>query len=297
MASLSEVKASQKQLEASQKQLEDTVSDALHRLAALEAKASDSTALLDGADVKHFVTKAVLDESYLLRTRLDEFEDQSRRDNLIFYGVDDAADETWAESERKIRRRLLSSFSLELTDEGIARAHRLGAFVQKKCRPIVVKFASFKVKDSIWAQRTKLKNSGVSMQEDFCRATRLSRKKLMDYGKASGHKYNLRYNRLYVNKKCYVYSADTDAVCEVEAPSGNASENDATAPPASPPLASESRDGSSFIVTWKPVEGPLDYYMVEAPESSDENGGKTRTHLGVSCAEGTIIYPYQTRIT
>lgn len=54
------------------------------------------------------------------------------------------------------------------------------------------------------------------VNEDFCRATRSMRKKLYEYGKDSGQQFTIRYNKLYLNKKCYVYSPATDSICELE---------------------------------------------------------------------------------
>ncbi|KAH8039533.1 hypothetical protein HPB51_007435 [Rhipicephalus microplus] len=47
------------------------------------------------------IATAVRSEQASLRARLDEFEDRSRRENLIFYGIEDSVSETWADSEEK----------------------------------------------------------------------------------------------------------------------------------------------------------------------------------------------------
>lgn len=221
MSSLNEVKASQKLLE-------DRVSDMNVRLAAVESKADALEGLHDAPDVPRLVAEAVRDEHFTLQCRLDDYEDRSRRDNLILYGIPDSPTETWTQSEQKVRSLLVESFSLQLPEEAISKAHRLGTFVVNKCRPIVVKFISLKIKDNILSQRSKLKGTRISLQEDLCKATRLSRKKLSEFGKASGKKYNLRYNKLFIDNKCYAYYAQTDSVCEVELPnarSGTDAEN------------------------------------------------------------------------
>lgn len=183
------------------------------------------------------------DENAQLHARLDDFEDRSRRENLIFYGVADSASETWSQSEVKIREILSSFLSVSIPDEGISRAHRLGSYITNKCRPIIVKFSSNKFKDSILASKKNLRTSGVSISEDFCKTTRNSRKKLLEYGKATGQQFSLRYNTLYINKKCFVYYPLTDSVCELcELNEGTSSRPN---PSTTPRDATQSRNGNS----------------------------------------------------
>lgn len=153
----------------------------------------------------------------VLNQWLNEFEDRSRRENLIFHGVVDAAAETWAQSEEKVCSILNSALSLNLdsSDDRISRAHRLGRFVPNKSRPVIVRFSSCKLRETILSSKNKLKTSGVSVSEDFCKATRTVKTKLYNFGKKSGELFTVRYNKLYINKKCYIYSPDTDSVCEL----------------------------------------------------------------------------------
>ncbi|XP_077558141.1 uncharacterized protein LOC144173705 [Haemaphysalis longicornis] len=202
------------EVKSSQTKLEKTVSDINSRLAAVEARVN----LLDEnqeVQVHQVVTDTVRVETAELRSRLDNFEDRSRRDNLIFYGLEDTAEESWAESEEKVRALISASLESVIPEDSISRAHRLGAYVPKKCRPVIVKFCSFKITDAILSKKSKLKGTKISISEDFCKATRNSRKKLIDYGKASGQKYTIRYNKLFINKKCFVYCAQTDSICEI----------------------------------------------------------------------------------
>lgn len=153
-------------------------------------------------------------ESAALSSRLDDFEDRSRRENLIFYGLIDSVSETWAESELKVREILSASLKLELPNEAISRAHRLGTFVQNKCRPIIVRFSSFKTRESVFAKKSMLRSTPVSVREDFCKATRNTQKKLLNFAKTTGQPYYLKYNKIIINKKAYVYCPVTDRVTE-----------------------------------------------------------------------------------
>lgn len=149
------------------------------------------------AELPRLVADAVRSESAVLQSQIDELEVCSRRDNLTFYGIGDHASETWQQSELLVRDLLSKQLMLLFSQSTIARAHSLGTFAPKKNRPIIVKFADLreKTKDKILSKKAMLKGTSVSLSEDFCRSTRLTRKKLIEFGKASGQA---------VQQTCYV---------------------------------------------------------------------------------------------
>ncbi|XP_077560637.1 uncharacterized protein LOC144175438, partial [Haemaphysalis longicornis] len=136
------------EVKSTQTKLEKTVSDINSRLAAVEGRVN----LLDEnqeVQVHQVVTDTVRVETAEIRSRLDNFEDWSRKDNLIFYGLEDTAEESWAESEEKVRALISASLESVIPEDSISRAHRLGAYVPKKCRPVIVKLCSFKMRDVV----------------------------------------------------------------------------------------------------------------------------------------------------
>ncbi|XP_037559130.1 uncharacterized protein LOC119436374 [Dermacentor silvarum] len=169
-------------------------------------------------DIPAAVAEAVKKENASLLTRLDDLEDRSRRDNLIFYGISDNPSETCAQSEKLVCELLSHHLQFQVPENMVCRAHRLGSYTANKTRPIIMKFSCSKLKDKILALKSNLKSTGVSVGGDFCRATRHSRKKLLEFAKASGQPYSLRLNKLFLNKKCYVYCSTTDNVCEIDMP-------------------------------------------------------------------------------
>lgn len=86
----------------------------------------------------------------------------------------------------------------------IERAHPLGRFATGKCRPVIVKFSSYKSKESVILSQQKLKAIGLSVSCDFLLATRQTRRKLILFGKCLAVLFKLRYNKLYVDRKCSV---------------------------------------------------------------------------------------------
>lgn len=201
------------------------------RLSAVEVKLAASENCAE-FEIARAVTEVVDKETAGIHSRLDEFEDRSRRDNLIFYGFADEQTETWADSEKKVRDIISSALKIELADEAISRAHRLGKFFPNKCRPIIAKFNSSKAKSEIFVAKSQLKTAGITVSEDFCISTRTARKKLIEFGKASGEQFSLRYNKLIIKKKSYIYHPASNSVCEIE------SETSAEQPSFHPPNTS-----------------------------------------------------------
>lgn len=150
-----------------------------------------------------------------ITSRLDEFEDRSRRDNLIFHGIADSK-ESWEQTELKLVTELTQVIDSFPTGS-IERAHRLGTYLPGKSRPIIAKFSSYKVKEKTLSFRTQLKNN-ITVSEDFSVTTRNARKKLLNFGKSltGSPKFQLRHNKLFVNKKCFIYDAATDSVQQIE---------------------------------------------------------------------------------
>lgn len=157
------------------------------------------------------------EEITTLRAKLDEAEDRSRRDNLLFFGIKDSPKESWQESEGQIISFSSEILQLQIPATDIARAHRIGRYSVDKNRPIVVKFSSFKTKELIHAKRSLLTNTDFNIREDFSLSTRIARKKLLDFGKGLKTSYKLRHNKLIADGKHYRYCADADSVLEVSA--------------------------------------------------------------------------------
>lgn len=77
----------------------------------------------------------------------EQIEVQSRRENLKFYGIEDDRNETWEESERKVRQYLSDELQIDETNIQIERAHRIAS--KSTPRAIITKFSYFKDKDQI----------------------------------------------------------------------------------------------------------------------------------------------------
>ncbi|KAL7374361.1 hypothetical protein ABVT39_027177 [Epinephelus coioides] len=71
----------------------------------------------------------------------DYLENQSRRNNLVFTGIKESPNETWASSENKVRSIITTNLNLDANSMAIERAHRTGKLDtnNKGHRPILVK--------------------------------------------------------------------------------------------------------------------------------------------------------------
>lgn len=200
------------ELRNNQEALASTVSDLTVRAAAIEASIEVIEGGQSSTDVPRIVAEGVTKEQATLQSRLDDLQDRSRPGN-IFYRIPDTTTENRARSETRACNFLFLQLNLNIQEGQISRVHRLGHFVASQTPPIIVKFLSSKLKDGILSQRAKLKDTGVSICEDFCRATRQSRKHLIEFGKGSGYACTLRHNRLVMNGKIYAYCTATKRVC------------------------------------------------------------------------------------
>ncbi|XP_029830951.3 uncharacterized protein LOC115315791 [Ixodes scapularis] len=202
------LKEKQKQSEQTVSTLEERLNKLASELDALKQKDTSSAATTEPQ------LTAALNELSQLKTRCDDAEGRSRRCNLLFFGITDADKETWAQSECLVTSLCSEKLNVQVESSRIERAHRLGAFDPQKCRPIIVKFSSFKDKDSVLSSAHKLKGTRVAISEDFPISVRLARRHLLDFARPKGTPYRLRHDKLFINDKCYVFDAALGAVKE-----------------------------------------------------------------------------------
>ena len=155
-----------------------------------------------------------------LESVIDNLENQSRRSNLIFHGLEGSADETWSTSEDKIRDVLRHDLHLSDAEEiGIERAHRLRRKGNRSCLPVIVKFTSYKGKQKVLsAAKEKLtRTSNVSVREDFSQRIRKHRYELgkhMIEARQNNRFASISYDKLIIDGNVYKYNeSDDNLVC------------------------------------------------------------------------------------
>ena len=80
-----------------------------------------------------------------MKQKKEQLEAQSRRENLKFYGFTDDKDETWEQSEDKVRTYLSNELHIDEQRMQIERAHRLSS--KTSPRLIIVKFSLSRIKN------------------------------------------------------------------------------------------------------------------------------------------------------
>lgn len=99
----------------------------------------------------------------VLISECDDMEMRSRRAMLLLHGVPESKDESPAESILKVASQHLAV--VKLCEADIVRASRLGKTRTDKPRPLLIKFRSESQRDSLWAAKSGLKGSGVTVSE------------------------------------------------------------------------------------------------------------------------------------
>lgn len=104
------------------------------------------------------------------QTSLNDLQQYSRRWNLRVYRVPEAAGEKEEDCVRKVCAVFTDAVGVTTKAADIEVAHRTGRPSSDKPRPILVRFFDRKKRDSVLANRRKLKNKGTVIDEDLTHA-------------------------------------------------------------------------------------------------------------------------------
>ena len=143
--------------------------------------------------------------------RLDDLEGQSRRSNVIIHGIaEDDQEETWESTEKKVHD--LAKTKMKITEPiAFERCHRLGRRRANGSRPIIAKLSFFKDKQRLFKQAKELKDSGISISEDYVKSVREARSKmvpLMKLAREKGKRASLNYDKLIIDGEKYAVNRE-----------------------------------------------------------------------------------------
>jgi ribA/ribD-fused uncharacterized protein len=104
-----------------------------------------------------------------LKQRVIYSEAQSKRNNLIFWGIAEThTNETWADCENKIRDIIVNKLGITDADNiRFERVHRLGHYKPDNIRGIIEKFSFSQDREMIWKNRFSLKGTKIWITEDY----------------------------------------------------------------------------------------------------------------------------------
>ena len=104
-------------------------------------------------------------ENQQLKSKIISLETYSRRENLLFFGVDERRNETDRDCATQVFK-ILEKIDPEFKDIQILKCHRKGKYVNGQKRPIIAKF-SINDRDNICSKKGNLKGSNLFIAEDF----------------------------------------------------------------------------------------------------------------------------------
>ena len=115
--------------------------------------------------------------------------------------------ETWEESEHKVKDLISNTLQIDADNIEIERAHRVGKKrpTSDKPRTIVAKFLNYKHRDMVLNERRKLKGSNLIIREDFSDRVVAKRELLpqMFEARKEGKIAYLSYDKLVIRQSRY----------------------------------------------------------------------------------------------
>ena len=154
-------------------ELKEAVEFITKKLDQYEAERKEKEKIINDLQGK---SSEISNELEVLKNSLDRQQQYSRRNCVLFHGISEQKGEDTDKQALKIIREELGE-TVKKSD--LDRTHRIGAFKEdkSKCRPIIVKFSRYNVRDKVFKNKKKLKGKGYSITE---RLTAMRMKKLTE---------------------------------------------------------------------------------------------------------------------
>lgn len=102
-------------------------------------------------------------ENSVLEDKLDQLEQYSRRNCVRIFGAGEKKEETVEETVSNIMKKI----GVNIVSDNLEICHRVGKLVLQKPRPILVKFSTYKLRQSVIVNRKHLKGTGITITEDL----------------------------------------------------------------------------------------------------------------------------------
>ena len=176
---------------------------------AQEAKEESRRALLEVSELRKEVSglKYKLAQTENLHEKFLSLETYSRRENLIFDGIPESAQESCLE---KVYDVLQNNMNIRDARDNIMfqRVHRLGhMYAGGRPRPIIAKFCWAQDWQRVWDNRRLLKSTNIWISQDFPAEVRQRRQVLSPILHAANKQSNMQASlvadTLYINRRAY----------------------------------------------------------------------------------------------
>ena len=194
---LDQVSDDVKQMKAEFGSLQQEVQNCKDRMESLEME-NDELRTINGE---------LLERVARVEKHADDLEGRSRRNNLLFYGLDSEEGETQEDLELRVKEVLTDKLELA-EDIEFDRIHRVSA---KRNSPVIAKCTFYKQKVTVMKAKHKLQGSQIFIGEDFSRGVREIRKKLSKFAKEKkdqGQRVKMVFDHLVVEGVKFFLSDD-----------------------------------------------------------------------------------------
>ncbi|KAB0800441.1 hypothetical protein PPYR_06181 [Photinus pyralis] len=117
--------------------------------------------------------KVILDQNkqlIQLSNELDNFNQHYRRTSLVLYGVPEATNE---DSDKIILAVAQNNLKVALDINDLDRSHRLGKRQGDKPRPIIFKLVSYRIRQLLFTNKSKLKGTSMVLRENLTEKRRM----------------------------------------------------------------------------------------------------------------------------
>ena len=122
-------------------------------------------------------------ENSSLKNQTNNIESYSRRNNIVFHGIEDTPNESSVTCEHSLRRFLQDHLLIsqqKASSIPFVRCHRLQVNNNKShATPIIVRFERYADRELIWSKKSLLTNKNYYVGEDFPKDVNYNRRKLI----------------------------------------------------------------------------------------------------------------------
>lgn len=108
----------------------------------------------------------LVDENKILKESIDELEQYSRRNCLLFHGLKESDGEN---TDKVVIDTIRKEMTIDISEQDLDRTHRIGKASRNdgKSRPIIVKFARYAVRNQIYKNKRVLKGKNLLITESL----------------------------------------------------------------------------------------------------------------------------------
>ncbi|XP_077550630.1 uncharacterized protein LOC144163786 [Haemaphysalis longicornis] len=147
--------------------------------------------------------------------KLVEYENRSRANNLLLYGIEEDKDESDDDLKKAVIENIFKE-TLGVQVNTIDKIHRLGKKKTGGNRPVIMHFYDSRERERVLQNCGKLKGSLISISRDYAKDTVEVRKKVWQSSaseRAAGGKVKLLNDKLKIGNRIYVWDQEKNERC------------------------------------------------------------------------------------